>query len=92
MVAYEPIWAIGTGVAATPEEAQLNMEYLRACLEKKYGIESGRKIPLLYGGSVTKENVSKFLYQQDIDGTLIGQASVDPDSFVNIVTQAAKLV
>lgn len=92
MVAYEPIWAIGTGVAATPEEAQLNMEYLRACLEKKYGIESGRKIPLLYGGSVTKENVSKFLYQKDIDGTLIGQASVDPDSFIYIVTQAAKLV
>tara|TARA_Y100000590_G_C15675012_1_gene997672 strand:- start:775 stop:1530 length:756 start_codon:yes stop_codon:yes gene_type:complete len=92
MVAYEPIWAIGTGVAATPEEAQLNMEYIRACLEKRYGAESGRKIPLLYGGSVTKENVSRFIYQKDIDGTLIGQASVNPDSFVNIVTQAAKLV
>ena len=92
MVAYEPIWAIGTGVAATPEEAQLNMGYIRDCLGKKYGTKNGKKIPLIYGGSVTKENVSRFLYQDDIDGTLIGQASVDPNSFVNIVTQAVKLV
>ena len=92
IVAYEPIWAIGTGVAATPDVAQLNMEYLRACLEKKYGTESGRKVPLLYGGSVTPANVSGFLSQQNIDGVLVGQASINPDSFVNIVIQATKLV
>ncbi len=85
-IAYEPIWAIGTGQAATPELAQEAHAMVRAFLSHQWGADSARKIPLLYGGSVTPENANALLQQPDIDGALIGRASLDPQQFAQLIT------
>jgi triosephosphate isomerase len=87
IVAYEPVWAIGTGVAASPADAQSIMEFIRGLLQEDFG-SSARDLPLLYGGSVNADNVGSFVSQPDIDGGLIGSASLDPDGFVALTQNA----
>lgn len=90
VVAYEPVWAIGTGETATPEQAQSMHRVIRAHLADQLGA-SGEEVELLYGGSVKPGNAADLFAQPDIDGGLIGGASLDADSFADIV-EAAKRV
>ena len=87
MIAYEPVWAIGTGEAATPEVAQEMMASIRACLRSRFD-DQADSVPLLYGGSVNAGNVRRFVSQPDIDGALVGGASLSVDSFTEIVLNA----
>jgi triosephosphate isomerase (TIM) len=84
VVAYEPIWAIGTGKAATAVEAEQVASLIRQLYSELYGKEAARALRILYGGSVTSANISEFVAQPDIDGALVGGASLKPD-FVEIV-------
>ena len=84
VVAYEPIWAIGTGRTATPEMAQEVHAMIRDQLRSRFG-EAGAEIRIQYGGSVKPENVRDLMGQADIDGALVGGASLDPESFAKIV-------
>ena len=87
MIAYEPVWAIGTGEAATPEVAQEMMSAIRSSLRSRFGNQAD-SVPLLYGGSVNAGNVRRFISQPDIDGALVGGASLSADSFTEIVLNA----
>ena len=84
VVAYEPVWAIGTGRTATPENAQQVHEHIRKRLAAKFG-EAGNRIRIQYGGSVKPETVYDLMSQPDIDGALVGGASLDPEAFARIV-------
>lgn len=84
-VAYEPVWAIGTGKTATPEIAAEAHATLRAHLRGCFGAEAAEKLRILYGGSVKPENVKGLMAQPEIDGALVGGASLDPVSFASIV-------
>ena len=84
LVAYEPVWAIGTGRAATTSDVQAMMAHVRTLLAGQFGPDADR-IPLLYGGSVTDENVAELVRQPDVDGALVGGASLKPDVFVSLV-------
>jgi|TARA_Y100000994_G_scaffold246720_1_gene250562 triosephosphate isomerase len=88
-IAYEPIWAIGTGVAATPEIAQETMKYIRLILQEIFNSDTANKTPILYGGSVTDQNALEYLNLPDINGCLIGGASLDSKKFSKIVEIAA---
>ncbi|MCD4733091.1 triose-phosphate isomerase [bacterium] len=83
IVAYEPVWAIGTGLTATPEIAQQAHRFLRSLLGEKLG-EAASTVPILYGGSVKPANAAELMSQPDIDGVLVGGASLKPDSFAAI--------
>ena len=85
VVAYEPIWAIGTGMAATSGDANEVIEYIRQALESMYSSETAEKIRVQYGGSVKPQNVEEIMNEPDIDGALVGGASLDPQSFVKLV-------
>ena len=87
IIAYEPIWAIGTGKSASSEIAQEMSLTIRNKINDLYGIIS-QKIPILYGGSVKSENIKDFVSQDDINGALVGSASLDPKSFVAIVSES----
>ncbi len=87
-VAYEPVWAIGTGRTATPEQAQAMHEMVRSEIEALCGADAAASLRLLYGGSVKPDNASALLAQPDIDGALVGGASLDADSFAAIVLAA----
>ncbi|MBI4198872.1 MAG: triose-phosphate isomerase [Chloroflexi bacterium] len=89
-IAYEPVWAIGTGVPATGEQAQLMAALVRRVLADRYGREAAQ-IPVLYGGSVTPTNTQEFVVQPDIDGALVGGASLDAESFAQIVRLTAQV-
>ena len=84
VVAYEPVWAIGTGRTATPEIAQQIHEQIRKRLTDQFG-EAGNRIRIQYGGSVKPETVYDLMNQPDIDGALVGGASLDPEAFARIV-------
>ena len=84
IIAYEPIWAIGTGETATPEQVEETHVFLRKFLIDEYGEKYGRNIPLLYGGSVKPENVKELALADGVSGFLIGGASLKADSFIEI--------
>ncbi len=85
VLAYEPVWAIGTGDAATPQMAQEAAFLLRECLEENYSKETAKSVSILYGGSVTPSNAGEIFEQSDIDGVLVGGASLKPDTFYKII-------
>ena len=87
IVAYEPVWAIGTGVPSSPADAQYIMEFIRGLMQEDFG-RSAKDLPILYGGSVDANNVAGFVTQPDIDGALVGSASLDADGFVELVKNA----
>jgi triosephosphate isomerase len=90
VVAYEPVWAIGTGVVATPEQAEAVHADLRRLLETRYNSEVASKVRIQYGGSVNAENAATLLSQPNIDGALVGGASLKAESFLAIVAAARK--
>jgi triosephosphate isomerase len=85
VVAYEPVWAIGTGEVATPEDAQEVCQAIRARVEATFGEEAAAGLRMLYGGSVKATNVASIMAQPDVDGALVGGASLDADEFAAIV-------
>lgn len=89
IIAYEPVWAIGTGKNATPEQAQEIHQYIRKKISTIYGEDSAEKTIIQYGGSVKPENSFQLMSQQDIDGALVGGACLKADSFLSIIQSAA---
>lgn len=88
VLAYEPIWAIGTGKVATPEIAEGTHRFLRHCALEVFGPEAAAGFTILYGGSVKPGNERALLEQPDVDGGLIGSASLDPDTFATLIRTA----
>jgi triosephosphate isomerase (TIM) len=84
-IAYEPVWAIGTGKAATGKLAEVTIKLIRKLISQKYGDDIGTKMRILYGGSVTSVNIAEFVTIPDIDGALVGGASLRSSEFTNIV-------
>jgi len=85
VIAYEPVWAIGTGLSATKEQAQEMHKYIRGLIRGIYGDDVASAIRIQYGGSVKPENIKELISQEDVDGALVGGASLKADSFVGIV-------
>jgi triosephosphate isomerase len=85
VIAYEPVWAIGTGRTATPEIAQEAHRFLRGQIRSRFGEEVSQACRILYGGSVKPDNIKALMAQPDLDGALVGGASLDPASFASIV-------
>lgn len=88
VIAYEPIWAIGTGVTASPEQAQEVHAQLRALLTELFGEETAQQLRIQYGGSVKPSNIAELIAQPDIDGALVGGASLKAQDFLNLVQAA----
>ena len=86
IIAYEPVWAIGTGKTATPEQAQEMHGFIRRTLTAAHSEETANKIRILYGGSVKPENINDLMNESDIDGALVGGASLKAESFASIVS------
>ncbi|MES2274199.1 MAG: triose-phosphate isomerase [Chlamydiota bacterium] len=89
MIAYEPVWAIGTGKTATPKLIQEAHAFCRKCLAEIFGKSRAASIPLLYGGSVKPENIGEIGAENDVDGALVGGASLDPETFAQLVQNCA---
>jgi len=86
VIAYEPVWAIGTGLTATPEQAQEAHLFIRNQIKNMFGSDLADNIRIQYGGSVKPDNVKTIMIQPDVDGSLVGGASLDPDSFFRIIS------
>ncbi len=91
IIAYEPVWAIGTGRAATGEQANKTVGFIRQTISHQYGKGVARDLRILYGGSVTADNIAEFIQQPEIDGALVGGASLKTDQFLSIVKQTSKI-
>ena len=89
VIAYEPIWAIGSGIPSTPKDAQQMALSLRTALNALFG-QKAQGIRILYGGSVKNENINSFMAMPDIDGALVGGASLDADSFLSLLKEAVR--
>lgn len=85
VIAYEPVWAIGTGKTATPKQVAQVHEYIRKLVSNKFGNALAKSIRILYGGSVKPGNVSEIMEINDVDGALVGGASLDADTFIKII-------
>jgi len=85
VIAYEPIWAIGTGMTATSEQANEVNAYIRTVLADIFDQDAANKVRIQYGGSVTPANVAEIMNQSDIDGALVGGASLKTDSYLGLV-------
>lgn len=85
VIAYEPVWAIGTGINASADDAQEMIDFIRAQLTALYNEQIAQSVCILYGGSVKAENIADFMAKQDIDGALVGGASLNPNDFARIV-------
>ena len=88
IIAYEPVWAIGTGRTATPEQAQEVHSFIRRLLEERYDKDTARATRIQYGGSVKPDNITSLIIKEDIDGALVGGASLDAEKFSQIVKGA----
>ena len=91
IIAYEPVWAIGTGRAATGEQANKTISFIRQTISKQYGEKVADDLRILYGGSVTADNAAEFMRQPEIDGALVGGASLQVDEFLSIVRRTAEI-
>ena len=91
ILAYEPVWAIGTGKAATGKQANDTIGFIRRHISKQYGKEIAQEVRILYGGSVTAGNIAEFINQPEIDGALVGGASIKADEFLGIVRQTSEI-
>lgn len=91
VIAYEPVWAIGTGKAATGKQANATIGLIRQIMRELYGEEVARQVRIQYGGSVTSANIGEFICQPEIDGALVGGASLKAPDFVSIVKQTADM-
>jgi triosephosphate isomerase len=87
VISYEPIWAIGTGKAATGEQANQVIGFIRKIVARLYGDDFSQSLRILYGGSMTADNIAEFIGQNEIDGGLVGGASLKVDEFVKIITK-----
>lgn len=90
VIAYEPVWAIGTGRAATAAEANDTIRFVRNVAAELWGDGVANEVPILYGGSTNAENISDFIAQGDIDGALVGGASLKSHEFISIIGQTAQ--
>jgi triosephosphate isomerase len=88
IIAYEPVWAIGTGKTATPQQAQEAHSFIRELISKNYSTLVAENLIIQYGGSVKPENAGELLSQKDIDGALVGGACLKADSFLSIIASA----
>ncbi|MFC2006372.1 triose-phosphate isomerase [Chloroflexota bacterium] len=91
IIAYEPIWAIGTGRAATGEQANKTVDFIRRTISKQYVEKVAGDLRILYGGSVTATNAAEFMQQPEIDGALVGGASLKANEFLSIVKQTSEI-
>jgi triosephosphate isomerase len=91
IIAYEPLWAIGTGRAATGKQANGTIGFIRQTISQKYGKRIAQDLRILYGGSVTADNIAEFIQQPEIDGALVGGASLKADQFLSIVRQTSEI-
>jgi len=89
VIAYEPVWAIGSGQPATPAQAREAHRHIRARITALWGHETGERVPILYGGSVTPENIGELLAIREVDGALVGGACLDPAQFARILAVAS---
>jgi triosephosphate isomerase len=89
VIAYEPVWAIGTGKAASGEQAAVTIKFVRDALARLWNNEMAQDLRILYGGSVTSRNTPEFIRQSEIDGALVGGASLKSEEFLSIVSQTA---
>jgi triosephosphate isomerase (TIM) len=90
ILAYEPVWAIGTGRTATPDQAQEVHRFIRQWIEETFNTGTAAQVRILYGGSVKPENIAELMAQPDIDGALVGGASLKSESFVQIIRYKAR--
>ncbi len=91
VLAYEPIWAIGTGRAATGEQANETIGFIRQYISQQHGEKVAHNVRILYGGSVTADNIAEFINQPEIDGALVGGASLKASEFLSIVKQTSEI-